>query len=213
MSGTQFQLLKDSKVNENISRDLMSNADKALPPDRFLAKKKGESKKEDLYDHEKTVLKKKKASKKPSTKQGDNDDTDERQIKSEIDYSDKNSYYAPSLKQGRRSSSSSTNRSQLSKANVKAAFGGNKSVEGSVSSHKRSKSSAYSRPTTSAAMSVVSSTTYYSITDSKRSYNTEESIVEGSEEEDDNSDNSSNASDEEEKRGEEIEEELAKAEK
>lgn len=181
----------------------MSNADKALPPERFLAKKKGESKKEDLYEHEKTVLKKKKMSKKGTSKHGDNEDTDERQIKSEIDYSDKNSYYAPSLKQGRRSSSS-TNRSQLSKANVKAVFGGNKSVEGSVSSHKRSKSSAYSRPTTSAAISVVSSTStsYYTITDSKRSYNTEESIMEGSEEEDDASDNSSNASDEEDKRGE-----------
>ena len=98
MSGTQYQLLKDSKVNENISRDLMSNADKALPPERFLAKKKGESKKEELYDHDKTVLKKKKMSKRSASRQGDHEDTDERQIKSEIDYSDKNSYYAPSLK-------------------------------------------------------------------------------------------------------------------
>ena len=64
----QFQLLKDSKVNENISRDLMSNADKALPPERFLAKKKGESKKEELYEHEKTVLKKKKMSKRSASR-------------------------------------------------------------------------------------------------------------------------------------------------
>ncbi len=193
-------MLKDSKVNDQISRDLRSNADKVMAPDKFLAKKKGESVKDDLYDHDKSVVKKKKQDKKPPQRDAI-DDQDERQIKSEIDYSDKHSYYAPSVAKSKRSHSSTSNRSQLSKQNLRAAFGaGGKAGEASVTSHARSKSSAYSRPTTSAAMSVVSngSSSYYSVTESKRSYNTEESIMEGSDE-----DGEENLSSESEEEGEE----------
>ena len=51
------------------------------------------------------------------------EDRDERQIKAEIDYSDKRSYYAPSARQGKRSNSAGG--FQLSRANVRSAFGGN----------------------------------------------------------------------------------------
>lgn len=57
MGSTQYQLLKDSKVTDQVQRDLMNST--PLSPEQFLGKKRAG---EDLFEHDKTVLRKPKKS-------------------------------------------------------------------------------------------------------------------------------------------------------